>query len=82
MCDAVKAMGAKDVYATVTHGVLTKGAMEKIQKSAIKELVITDSVEYRFDPVGSKLKVISVAPLFAEAIRTLHDYRSPSELFS
>lgn len=81
MTEAVKAMGAKDVYAAVTHGVLTKGAMDKIQKSSIKELLVTDSVEYRFDAVGSKLNVVSVAPLFAEAIRTLHDYRKTSDIF-
>ncbi len=81
MAEAVKAQGARDVYAAVTHGVFTKGAAQKIAASGIKEFVMTDTIEYRFDPLPEKVKVVSVAPLFAEAIKSIHDRTSISRLF-
>lgn len=81
MAEAVKAQGAKKVYAAVTHGVLTKGATEKIDKSEIEELVITDTVEYRFQDLSSKVKVVSVADSLAEAITSIHQFKSISTLF-
>lgn len=80
MAQAAREQGAKDIYAAVTHGVLTPGAQEKIDKSLIKQLVITDTVEYRFEPLSKKIKVVSVAALFAEAIRHIHTSESVSEL--
>lgn len=81
MAEAVKALGAKKVYAAVTHGVLTKGATEKIDKSSIEELVITDTVEYRFQELSSKVKVLSVAQSLSEAIQSIHEFKSISKLF-
>ena len=81
MAEAVRKLGAKDVYAAVTHGVLTKGAAEKIEKSCLKELLITDSVEYRFEKECSKVKVLSVARLFGEVIENIHKSASISKLF-
>jgi ribose-phosphate pyrophosphokinase len=81
MAQAARAQGAKKIVAAVTHGVLTAGAMSKFDASIIDELVITDSVEYRFEKLSSKVKILSVAPLFAEAIRHIHDNESVSELF-
>jgi ribose-phosphate pyrophosphokinase len=81
MAQAARAQGAKKIVAAVTHGVLTAGAMSKFDASIIDELVITDSVEYRFEKLSSKVKIVSVAPLFAEAIRHIHDNESVSELF-
>ncbi len=81
MAQAARAQGAKDIYAAVTHGVLTPGARQKLEDSLIKELVITDTVEYRFEPLSKKIKVAKVAPLFAEAIRHIHTSESVSELF-
>lgn len=75
------AEGAKDVYAAVTHGVLAKGSAARIDASPIKELLITDSLEYRFEPLPRKVRVVSVAPLFAKAIRNIHRQTSISELF-
>ncbi|HVP10165.1 MAG TPA: ribose-phosphate diphosphokinase [Phycisphaerae bacterium] len=72
---------ALDVYASVAHGVLTKGAAARIQASQLKELVITDSLEYRFEPLPPKVKVLSAAPLFAKAIRNIHRKTSVSALF-
>ncbi|MDQ3230521.1 MAG: ribose-phosphate diphosphokinase [Pseudobdellovibrionaceae bacterium] len=81
MAQAARAQGAKKISAAVTHGVLTAGAMSKFDSSIIEELVITDTVEYRFEKLSPKVKVVSVAPLFAEAIRHIHDNESVSELF-
>ena len=81
MAEAVRARGARDVYAAVSHAVLSKGASAKVAASPIKELVITDSIEYRFDPLPSNAHAISVAPLFAQAISSIHERTSISRLF-
>ena len=81
MASAVKEKGARDVYAALSHAVLSPGAAEKIAASAIKQLVITDTVEYRFQPLPPNIHVLSVAPLFAEAIRSIHERTSISRLF-
>ncbi len=80
MAQAAKEQGAKDIYAAVTHGVLTPGAQKKLEASLIKEVIITDSVEYRFEPLGSKIKIVSIAPLLAEAMSSIHTSESVSEL--
>jgi ribose-phosphate pyrophosphokinase len=77
----LKEENAKDIYAAVAHGVFTKGSGKRIDASAIKELVITDSLEHRFEPLSAKVKVVSAAPLFAKAIRNIHEQTSVSELF-
>ena len=74
--------GAKDVCAAVTHGVLAPGSAARINASPIKELLITDSLEYRFEPLPKKVRVVSDAPLFAKAIHNIHRRTSISELFS
>lgn len=81
MAQAARAQGAKKISAAVTHGVLTAGAMAKVDSSIIDELIITDTVEYRFEKLSPKVKVVSVAPLFAEAIRHIHNQESVSGLF-
>ena len=55
--------------------------MAKVEASPIKELVITDTLEYRFEPLSKRVKVISAAPLFARAIRNIHQQTSVSGLF-
>jgi ribose-phosphate pyrophosphokinase len=81
MACACKERGARDVYACVTHGVFSLGSSEKIAKSPIKELVITDTIGYRFESLAPCCKVISVAGLFAEAIISIHRRESVSRLF-
>lgn len=81
MAEILKDSGAKDIYAAVTHGVLSKGAAAKIGKSLIKEMIITDTIENHFDAFPPNLKTISVAPLFAMALRSVHDRTSVSNLF-
>ncbi len=81
MAQAVKGKGARDVYAAVSHGVLSPGAAAKIAASPIKQLLITDTLEYRFEDLPPNVHVLSVAPLFAEAIRSIHERTSISRLF-
>src|SRR5229473_1741051 len=74
--------GAKEIYAVVTHGVLTEGSIERIDKSPIKQLLITDTVENQPVQFSNKIEVVSVAPLFAEAIKRIHNRESISEMFA
>ena len=82
MAIACKLRGARDIYACVSHGVFSKGSAAKIERSPIKELVFTDTVEHRFEPLASCCKIVSVARLFAEAIRSIHRRESVSRLFN
>jgi ribose-phosphate pyrophosphokinase len=72
--------GARDIYAGVSHSVLTDLAVERLRNSEIKELITTDSVPVRSD-VDSLVKVLSVAELLGEGIRRIHDDESVSSLF-
>ena len=81
MANACKDRGAKDIYACVTHGIFAKGTTAKLARSPIKELVFTDTIGYRFEPLAPCCKVISVAGLFAEAILSIHSRESVSRLF-
>ncbi len=74
-------MGAKDVYVACTHPILSGPAFEIIEKSVIKELVVTDSIPLPKDKSCSIIKVLSVAPLFAEAIHRIYEGLSVSKLF-
>jgi ribose-phosphate pyrophosphokinase len=73
--------GAREVYAAITHGVFARGSMEKIAKSPLKKLFVTDSVEAQPVQLSKRIEVVSVAPLFAEAIRRIHNRESISVLF-
>lgn len=81
MAELLKRRGAHDVYAAVTHGVLSKGAAPHIAASPIKQLFITDTIENLQDPLPPNISVISVAALFAQSIRSIHDRTSVSSLF-
>jgi len=65
--------GAKEVYAFATHGVLSSPAIERISKSKLKEVVVTNTIEMPKEKMISKLKVISIAPLLAETIKRTHE---------
>ena len=74
--------GAKKVYACATHGVLSGPAIERIENSCIEELLLLDTIPYPSDkPACSKIKYISTAPVFAEAIRRIYEEVSISNLF-
>lgn len=73
--------GAKAIYAGCTHPVFTDKAIEKIEASPIKELVVTNTIQLPEDKVISKIKTISVAPLLVEAIDRIHNEKAVSPLF-
>jgi len=82
MAIACKERGCKDVYSCVSHGVFSRGSAAKIAHSPIKELVFTDTIDYRFETLPPCCKVISVASLFADAIVSIHRRESVSRLFN
>jgi ribose-phosphate pyrophosphokinase len=79
--EALVARGARSVLAAVTHGVFARGAAAAIEASPIQRLFITDTIETQPEPLGPKVEVVSVAPLFADAIRRIHRRESISSLF-
>jgi len=65
--------GAREVYAFATHGVLSGPAIERIKKSQLKELVITNTIEITQEKMIGKIKVLSVGPILAETIKRTHE---------
>ncbi|RIA44453.1 ribose-phosphate pyrophosphokinase [Hephaestia caeni] len=79
---ALKAAGAEDVIAYCTHGVLSGGAVARVDGSQLRELVITDSIGSHETITGSaRIRHLTIAPLLAEAIRRIADESSVSSLF-
>ena len=74
--------GAKEIYAGATHGILVGPAIERIKKSPIKELVVTSTVPIEEEKKIDKIKVVSIEPLFAEAIKRLNEERPLGDLFA
>ena len=82
LIEAVNALhkhGVKEIYATISHGILSGNAVEKVEKSPLKELLITDTIP--FLKSSKKIKVLSVAQLLADAIKRIHTEQSISCLF-
>ena len=77
----VNECGAKEIYAGCTHGVLSADAVKRIEDSPIKELVITDTIPLSENKKIDKIKVLTIAPLFAEAIKRINEARPLGELF-
>ena len=71
---------AKNIYAGCTHGILSGPAIERIKNSPIKELVITNTVPLTKEKQIDKIKVLSIAPLFAQAILRIHQNKPLGEL--
>lgn len=87
ICGAAKLVheaGAKEIHVAATHGVLCGPAIENLQKAPIDSLVITDSIPLSPENAAAypKIKVLSVAPLLAEAIKRIHHDQSISDMFS
>jgi len=79
---ALKEHGAKSVSAYVTHGVLSGNAVERIEKSVLDELVMTDTIEPPKAALKSKsIRILPIAPLLGEAIRRIANEESVSKLF-
>ena len=79
--NALLAKGAKEVYACCTHAVFSDPAIEILQGSPLKEIIVTDSIHLSPEKQIPKLTVLSVAPLLAEAIRRIFEERPVSMLF-
>ena len=81
--EALKKEGAIDVFVFITHAVLSGEAVDKIKKSKIKKLIITDTIDNTLKiKNNSKIEVISIAPLMAEAINRISNSTSVSDLFN
>lgn len=86
LCGAARAIkelgGASQVFACATHGVLSGPAIQRIEESCIEELLLLDTIPYPCDkPECAKIKYLSTAPVFAEAIRRIYEEVSISNLF-
>lgn len=79
--NALKERGATEVYACCTHPVLSGPAFERIEQSAIEELVVLGTIELPEEKLIKDIKPLSVAPIFADAIRRIHDDQPVSYLF-
>jgi ribose-phosphate pyrophosphokinase len=79
---ALKELGANSVYAAVTHGVFADQTIEALDDSPIELLFVTNTVEPRTEVLSPKVEVVSVGPLFGEAIRRIHQRESISVLFA
>jgi len=79
---ALKSKGAKDVYVYITHAVLSGEAVKKIEKSQIKKLITTDTIDNFAKIKGSKkIEIISLAPMISEAMKRISNSTSVSSLF-
>ena len=85
LCNAAEALvkigGASEVYACAAHGVLSGPAIERLQNSVIKEVVLLDTIPLREEAKIDKIKQVSVAPVFAEAIERIYSDKPVSPLF-
>ena len=78
---ALKQKGVKEVYACVTHGILSGAAPNRVVESELRELVVTDTTPLLEEKRNGKITVLSVAPLLGEAIRRIHEGLSVGEMF-
>jgi ribose-phosphate pyrophosphokinase len=79
----VKERGAKKIYVGATHGVFAPGAVEKLSKAPVDEIVVTDTIPLNADAAKlKKIKVLTVAAMVGEAIKRIHRNESVSSLFS
>ena len=84
MIEAIKGLKenkVKDIYFSATHPILSDPAMERIEKSGLKEIVVTNTILLRADCQSTKITVLSVASLLGEAIKRIHSATSVSSLF-
>ena len=86
LCNAAKAIieigGASEVYACATHGVLSGPAIERIESSVIKELILLDTIALAEEKKIDKIKILPVAPVFAQAIQRIYTDTPVSTIFN
>jgi len=79
--DYLKDRGARDIYAACTHGVLSGKALERIEKSPLKKMIISDSIDQSKKHLSDRYEILSCADLIGEAIKRIFDEQSVSSLF-
>jgi ribose-phosphate pyrophosphokinase len=79
--NALTEEGANEVYVCCTHAVLSGPAVERIESSKIKELIVTNTIDLPDEKAITKMKTLSVAPIFVEAIDRIHNKKAVSPLF-
>lgn len=79
--NVLKENGANDIYAACTHGVLAGPAIERIEKSALKEVIITNTIPLTEDKKIDKITELSIAPLFGETIKRINEKKPVGDLF-
>ena len=77
----LKAKGAKKVFACATHGLFSGPAYDRIENSCIEEVVVTDAVPVPLERQTGKIKVLTLAPLFAQTIKNVYSNGSVASLF-
>lgn len=77
----LNAKGAKAIYVGATHGIFSPPAFERIESAPIEQLVVTNTIPVPEERLTGKIKVLSVAPMFARAISAVYNYGSVSDLF-
>ena len=77
----LKAKGAKKIYACATHGLFSGPAYERLENSCIEEVVVTNAVPVPLERQTGKIKVVTLAPLFAQTIKNVYNNGSVASLF-
>ncbi len=77
----LKERGARDILVAISHGAFSTDSMGKIAESPISRLIVTDSIETQPVEFADKIEIVSVTPLFGEAIKSIHNRESISVLF-
>ncbi|MDN6194218.1 MAG: ribose-phosphate pyrophosphokinase [Alkalibacterium sp.] len=78
---SLKKAGAKDVYVCITHAVLSDNAMERLMKSDVKEVIVTNTINLSEENNTELIKLLSVAPILGDAINRISSYQSIKPLF-
>lgn len=79
--EALRSRGAKEIHAYAVHGVLSGEALERLERAPLKQVTITNSIAQENRPLPKKIRVLSIAPLLAQAIERIHNHQSVSDLF-
>jgi ribose-phosphate pyrophosphokinase len=80
--DALVADGARAIYSCATHGVFSHDALQRIHSSPITEVIVTDTIPLPAQAIHDRITVLSIAPIFGEAIKRIHRGESVGALFS
>ena len=82
-CQILKDHGAKEVYVGISHGIFSRDAIEKIEKSVIKEMVISDTIPFPAEKAAksTKVKVLSVASMLADTIEAIENHTPVSNVY-